>query len=323
LTNKFLTSSDLTALGDASLAELVERRFRNVVNFAARPPSRVVPMHWNIGAGFERAFYALGKKNPQQVLLIPQPFGNDKSTRAENTSALKTITDTIIDVISSNTPLFALPVDRLMDKDKMILSAYSESGIDLWISSEANLKNLKAIIGIEPNKVNPRGSNGPNGKETIPKLLRKKVQVFLIGNTFTGWYRPEISSAGPFQVQYLPDDPKIMAYRPDPASNAFVKYRVARIEDPSKDPKLLASEKATVTAFQTRTPPVTGKKFFQLVFQDEYNSYNWSPSWPTFYSHNFALTGGRIMVLGDPVDFYVKPPKSYQTFFQEAVEKIG
>ena len=318
---KALTASDLSTLGASDLPDLVTRKFRNVVNFEMRS-TRVVPAHWNIGAGFERAFYALGAK-PQQLLLIPQPFGNDKGARAENTSALKTITDTIIDVLSTNTSLFALPADKLMAKDKLILSAYSESGIDLWISSEANLQNLKAIIGIEPNQVNPRGKKGPNGQATIPTLLRNKVKVFLIGNTFTGWYRPDISRAQLQQIRFLPDDPKILAYPPNPDSNEFVKYRVGRIEDPSKDPLLLPTEQAIVTNHQNRNPPITGRKFLRKVFQDDYNSYQWSPNWPTFYNHHFALTGGRLMVLGDSTDFYRKPPTSYQTFFQEAVEEIG
>lgn len=319
---KSLTASDLSAMGMSDLPEMAKNNHRNVVTFGEDAAGRVVPNHWTIGAGFERAFYALGASKPQQILMIPQPFGNSKTKRAENTPALKTITDTIIDVLSTNTVLFALPVDRIMGKDKLILSAYSESGIDLWMSSEANLSNLKAIIGIEPNKVNPRGSKGPNGKATIPKLLRKKVKVFLIGNTFTGWYRPEISSALLKQITFLPDKPKILTYPPDPDSNPFVKYRVGRIEDPSIDPLLLPSEQVIVTDFQNRKPPITGKKFLREVFNDEYNSYRWNRNWPTFYNHHFALTGGRIMVLGDLVDFYRKPPKSYQTFFQEAVEAI-
>lgn len=323
VTPKSLNPSDLSALGASDLPDLVTQRFRNVVNFEERSTTRVVPMHWNIGAGFERAFYGLGKTKPQQVLLIPQPFGNDKDARAENTSALKTITDTIIDVLNTNTALFALPIDKLMAKDKLILSAYSESGIDLWISSEANLQNLKAIIGIEPNQVNPRGKKGPNGQATIPKLLRKKVKVYLIGNTFTGWYRPDISRAQLQQIRFFPDDPKILAYPPNPDSNDFVKYRVGRIEDPTKDPLLLPDEQRIVTDHQKRAPPITGKQFLRKVFQDDYNSYRWSRNWPTFYNHHFALTGGRLMVLGDPVDFYRKRPTSYQTFFQEAVEEIG
>ncbi len=323
LKEKALTASDLSTLGVSGLAELATNQHRNVVNFATWSTTRVAPLHWNINAGFERAFYALGKTQPQQLLLIPQPFGNDKDTRAENTSALKTITDTIIDVVSTNTSLFALPADKLTGKDKLVLSAYSESGIDLWMSSEANLQNLKAIIGIEPNQVNARGSKGPNGQATIPKLLRKKVKVFLFGNTFTGWYRPEISQALLSQIRFFPDDPKMLAYPPNPDSNDFVKYRVSRIEDPTKDPMLLPTEQAVVTDHQNRTPPVTGKKFFRKVFQDEYNSYNWNRNYPTFYNHHFALAGGRLMVLGDPVDFYRKPPTSYQTFFQEAVEEIG
>ena len=32
---------------------------------------------FNIPAGFEKAFYGLGKKNPQQFLLMPQSMGTD------------------------------------------------------------------------------------------------------------------------------------------------------------------------------------------------------------------------------------------------------
>ena len=54
-------------------------RRRNVVGFE-RPdakPREIVTLHWNIGAGLQRAFYGLRKKKPQQFLLIPQPFGPD------------------------------------------------------------------------------------------------------------------------------------------------------------------------------------------------------------------------------------------------------
>lgn len=341
---KALTASDFSTLGVSDLPDLAKRRFRNVVGFTKWTATRLAPLHWNIGAGFERAFYGLGGAKPQQILMIPQPFGSEKDKRAENTPALKAITDTIIDVISTNTALFALPADKLMAKDKMILSAYSESGIDLWISSEANLPNLKAIIGIEPNNVNPqarkdkkakkeaegedkdkkakKAAAGPNGTATIPKLLKKKVMVFLIGNTFTGWYRPPISAAELRQIKFLPEDPKMLKYAPVPGSNPFVKYRVGRIEDPTKDPLLLPEEQAIVDDYKSRTPPIAGDKFFARVFRDEYNSYDWNRNWPTFYNHHFALTGGRIMVLGDQTDFYRKPPTSYLTFFQEAVEEI-
>jgi hypothetical protein len=42
-----------------------------------------------------------------------------------------------------------------------------------------------------------------------------------------------------------------------------------------------------------------------------------------FYTHNFALTGGQEMELADPSKVYEKPPESYRTFFQQAVEEIG
>jgi len=316
LSPKNLTKPDLEAH--------VKAHLRNVVHFGKTKKKVLEPFHWDIPAGFERAFYGLGKKNPQQILLMPQPFGNEKYLRMENTKGLKTITDTIIDFISTNTDLIQLPPSELAGKDKIILSAYSESGIDLWISSEVNIDEIKAIIGIEPNKVNPRGSKGPNGQATIPKLLNKNIKVFLIGNTFTSnhWYRPEIDASQLAKIRFLPDNAKILEYPPNPDSNDFVKYRVGRILDPTIDPFLLTSEQTIVTEFANKKPPVTGKKFLRAVFQDINNSYNWNADHSTFYNHHFALTGGRIMTLSDPVNFYNKPV-TYQTFFQEAVEEIG
>jgi hypothetical protein len=85
----------------------VIRSRRNVVTFgyADDAKTKISPKHWRIGAGFERAFYGLGKVQPQQILLMPQVTGDgglhaDKGV--ENERHLKNITDAILDLLQTN-----------------------------------------------------------------------------------------------------------------------------------------------------------------------------------------------------------------------------
>ncbi len=305
------------------LAWVIARR-RNVVNFhsSGTSPKTITPQHWNIGAGFEKAFYALGDIKPQQFLLMPQPYGKGGVIKGRESDAhLKVITDTIVDVLQTNTELVGDPDGALVAKDKMVISCYSESGWDLWKASATNLAHIKAIIGIEPNSVNPKG------QEIIPKLLKKDIKVYIIGRHvgFNDHYRPKIAKQLQGRIRFLPDDPrKVLAYPPDPDSNDFVKYRIARVTKIDLDPLMLDYEKEVLEELAKRTRPITGKAAIPFIFQPLNNSDKLRDGGLTsiFYSHNFALTGGQEMTLDDPVDFYNKPV-SYRTFFQQAVEEIG
>ena len=311
-----------TKFTKASFVKWVAGHRRNVVNFEADKKKVISPLHWNIGAGFERAFYGLGKVKPQQILLMPQVIGTGGAVKGlESGTHLKNITEAIFDLLQSNTELIASKKDQVITKDKMILSCYSESGWDLWASSENNSDNIKAIIGIEPNSINPKG------KEIIPVLLRKKVKVFIIGRHqgFKNHYRPEIAESLQKQIRFLPDEPrKILKYPPDPDSNDFVKFRVARVESETLDPLMLPEEKTILQDLAKRKPPITGKAAIPFIFQEINNSDKLADASLTniFYTHNYALTGGQDMTLADPSDFYNKPV-TYRTFFQQAVEEIG
>jgi hypothetical protein len=308
------------------LTKWVTRARRNVVNFGrtTSTPPQMKLRHWSIGAGFERAFYGLRRNRPQQFLLMPQVVetGNGVRKGSESEPHLKSITDAIVDVLQTNTDL--LPNDgrdELVAKGKMVLSCYSESGFDLWKSSGNNIDHIKAIIGIEPNSTNP------SGKDIIPKLLARKIRVFIIGRHqgFNDHYRPKISAALQSQIRFLPDEPKkILKYPPDPDSNNFVKFRVARVTDVTLDPLMLENEKDILKDLASPPQPKTGKAAIPFIFRDINNSDKLSDGdlASIFYTHNFALTGGQDMTFADPNKFYGKAV-TYRTFFQQAVDEIG
>jgi hypothetical protein len=207
----------------------------------------------------------------------------------------------------------------------MVLSSYSESGGDMWRASFLYKKDLKAIIGIEPNSVNPLG------RDVIPELLKEKVKVFIIGRhrgkkkgeSFKNHYRPDISLKLQNEIRFLPDDLKILTYRPKPAANPFVKFRVARVTDKTLDPFLLEHEVEILEELEKRKPPVTGDKAIQEIFTETANldAVPRDGIQGVFYTHNFALTGGQEMTLADKDHFYGKKT-TYRTFFQQAVEEI-
>lgn len=306
---------------------------RNVVNFKlANDKKTITPQIWKIGAGFEKAFYGLNASKPQQIFLMPQDFGTEgTSMKGIQTlgppQALKQITDTIIDVLLTNTKLIGKGKEPIVKKDKLILSCYSESGFDLWFAVLNNLKNLKAIIAIEPQNLNTLtnayGMKAPIGKEVLPKMVQLKIPIFILGRHQKAKYKPE--NVDLKYLNLLPTDPaKIFHYPPDPASNDFVRYRVERIMDITKDPFVLEDEKKIMNDLAKKKPPVVGKDAYKKVFgplSNKDSSSNNNLGIEAWYSHHFALTGGQIMNLPKG-DIYNKVI-TYSTFFQEAVEKIG
>lgn len=298
---------------------------RNVVYFkyADDKKTKISLKHFRLGAGFERAYYGLGKVQPQQILLMPQVTGDEglhADKGSESSAHLTNVTDAIFDLLQTNTDLLiAAKKDELIKKDKLILSCFSESGNDLWKASAIHSDRIKAIIGIEPNNTNPTGAN------IIPTLLKKKAKVFLIGHVGPGqFYRPKLAAALLKQIRLLPDQPKVLTYPPDPSVNDFVKYRTARVTSATLDPYMSDEEKSLLHDLAARKPPKTGKDAIPEVFTEAANSYKLGSGGVVeiFYTHHFALTGGQEMTLADPNDFY-KKPVSYRTFFQQAVEEIG
>jgi hypothetical protein len=316
--------------------------FRNVVNFeffrdsAGKLTSTITPRHWMISAGFQKGFMHVGGGKPAQLLLLPQRMG---STGWAITAHLKSQTDAIIDVLQTNTKLLSNASDTLVKKCKLVLSCYSESGVDLWYASQANQDSLKAIIAIEPQNLNllendyrkKRDEPGveyvdtkmppaPLGKDVIPALLKKKVQVFIIGRHGRGQkYRPK--NADIAKVRLLPKDPiSIFAYPPNPAANDFIKYRIQHMIEPENDPFLTSDEWAVILKLAKKG--IFGDDVLKAIFRKEINEdENTDPKVDQWYSHHFALTGGEEMKL-DPSGVYNKPV-TYRTFFQVAVHEIG
>lgn len=97
-------------------------------------------------------------------------------------------------------------------------------------------------------------------------------------------------------MRFLPDKPReVLKYPPDPDSNDFVKYRVARVTDAALDPLMLQEELDILADLANRVKPISGKAVIPLVFKPINNSDRLSDGGVggIFYSHNFARTGGR------------------------------
>jgi hypothetical protein len=319
---------------------IIDQR-RNVVGFKRVTNKQggveISTSHWNIGAGLQKAFMNAGSGRPAQFLLLPQRMG---STGWAITAHLKPATDAVIDLLQSNTPLLTGAADIAVAKGKMVLSCYSESGVDLWYASRANQEHLKAIIAIEPQALNTLGKNdyrkrdkdtkelvdpkeppAPLGKEVIPELLKRNVKVFIIGRHHSPKYKPDITEIA--RVRLLPRDPKaIFAYPPNPAANDFIKYRVHRMIDPPSDPFMLPEETTIIQDLASKG--ITGLAALKVIFHpggNDDNSDLGAIGVDQWYSHHYALTGGEEMKL-DPSGIYNKPV-TYRTFFQAAVQEIG
>jgi len=314
--------------------ELTEAR--NVVNFGlANDKKTITPKFWHIGAGFEKAFYGLNTQ-PQQIFLMPQDRGNmieGKAVKGLQTlgpdEVLKQITDTIIDVLVTNTSLLGKGKDPIVKKDKLIFSCYSESGFDIWYAVEKYPKNTKAIICIEPQNFNSLTNaygkkERPLGKDKLPDLVKQNIPVFIIGRHHRSKYKPQ--NVDLKKINLFPADPaKIFQYPPVPSSHDFVRYRVERIMDLTKDPFTLIEETNIMDDLAKRKPPVTGQKAFDKIFGpigDLDNSDNNEKGFESWYSHHFALTGGQVIKLPAKGGLYDQSI-TYSTYFQEAVEKIG
>ncbi|HSF46335.1 MAG TPA: hypothetical protein VLA58_10005 [Chitinophagaceae bacterium] len=310
------------------------REWRNVVNFRfANDGKTITPIMWHIGAGFEKAFYGINSQ-PQQIFLMPQDYWNPEIGGRKGIQtlgppdALKQITDTIFDVLLTNTILIGKGKEPIVKKDKFVLSCYSESGFDLWYAVKRYTKNIKGIIAIEPQNLNKLdngyGLNPPLGKNVLPALQKLKVPIFIIGRHHTRKYKPQNVDLS--KIELMPKDAaKVFEYRPDPALNDFMRYRLERILDLDKDPLALVNETDVRDQMAARNPPIVGAELFKNVFgwrsNEDTNKYN-HLGFEAWYSHHFALTGGQIMTLPKKGGIY-KQIITYSTFFQEAVEKIG
>lgn len=319
---------------------------RNVVNFRkatlkGRETGEITTDHWNIGAGLQKAFEHNGGGAPAQFLLVPQRVGTATSPKSGSyggavTGHLPSVTNALFGLIESNTDLTLSGGDIVLRRDKLVISAYSESGFDLWNASRANQDALKAIIGIEPQNVNsiqndyrPEDDDGTLmgappliGKDVIPALLKRKVLVYVIGRHHLH-YGPQI--ADPSKLHRLPQQPAaVFRYPPDPSVNDFIKYRVHRILVPSDDPMLLPDEAAILAAMAARG--ITGAAVLPKIFGKKGNEDGRDTRLPDdgvarWYSHHFALSGGDEAHL-DPSGIYGKPV-TYRTWFQVAVHEIG
>jgi hypothetical protein len=318
--------NDLQALDPSA-----ERR-RNVVGFdhvvdkRGRPTAAITTKHWRISAGFQKAFFGTGGGKPAQFLLMPQRVVSG-STGSATSSHLKIATDTIVDLVQTNTLLLSGAADIVITKGKMVLSTFSEAGVDLWLASSANRDQIKAIVAIEPQNLNTITNdyrkNDPNapepllGKKVIAMLLQKNVAVFMIGRHHLPQYRvgPELK-----KVRLLPENPAaVFAYPPNPAVNDFVKYRVHRITNPATDPYMLTEETAIIVELTQRG--IVGAAALAAIFVTDGNKDAKVVGIESWYSHHFALSGGVELKL-DPSGVYDKPI-TYRTFFQSAVAEIG
>jgi len=318
------------------------RLLRNVVNFGravvnGRETGELTTDHWNINAGLQKAFEHVGSGVPAQLLLVPQRTGEAKSRKSGShgsalTSHLQAVTNAAFGLIESNTDLTVSGGDILLSRDKLVVSAFSESGYDLWHVAQANRDALKAIIGIEPQNVNsvqndyrPKTEDGrrigdppPIGKDVIPELLKRKVKIYIIGRHHKQ-YGPQIADRAALRL--LPSAPiAVFGYPPDPSVNDFIKYRVHRMTNPGDDPFLSAEEAAILQSLNARG--ITGAAVLRAILARKGNEDRTvEDGVERWYSHQFALSGGEEMHL-DPAGVYGRPV-TYRTWFQVAVHEIG
>lgn len=318
------------------------KHLRNVVNFQkatvnGKETGEFTTDHWNIPAGMQKAFEHIGSGVPGQFLLLPQRVGAAASAQSGSygvavTGLLPSVTDAVFGLLESSTELTQSGGDVLLKRDKLVISAYSESGFDLWNVSRANQDALKAVIGIEPQNVNsiqndyrPKDDAGERqgdppllGKDVIPELLKRKVQVYIIGRHHLQ-YGPKITD--PSKLHRLPKDPaSVFRYPPDPSVNDFIKYRVHRMLVPGDDPFLLPGEAEILAALAMRG--ISGSAVLPVIFGPKGNQdVSVRDGVSRWYSHHFALSGGDDLQL-DASGVYGKPIK-YNTWFQVAVHEIG
>jgi hypothetical protein len=313
-------------------------RRRNVVNFRratvnGRPTGEMTTDHWNIGAGFQKAFEQASGRGPAQLLLVPQRVGLP-SSGASNwyggavTRHVTLVGDAVLALLDSNTDLTTSGGDVLLQRDKIVFSGYSESGFDLWNVSTLMPDNIKAVVAIEPQNLNAiqndyrKNSQEPPpqiGKDVIPILLRRKVKVFIIGRHHTR-YHPQVPA--PNDIRLLPNNAAaVFRYPPDPTVNDFIKLRVQRMLTPTDDPFLLPDEQAILTELARRG--ITGAAVMPVVFGPKGNQDTSPPGdgVDRWYSHQFALSGGDEMSL-DPAGVYGHDV-TYRTWFAVAVQEIG
>ncbi|MEX3856421.1 outer membrane protein OmpA-like peptidoglycan-associated protein [Paraburkholderia atlantica] len=321
---------------------LAPTRMRNVVNFRkatvkGRETGEITTDHWKIGAGLQKAFEHIGGGLPAQFLLVPQRVGRADSGESFSyggavTGHLVSVTNAVFGVLESNTDLTLSAGDIVLSRDKLIISAYSESGFDLWNVCRLNQEALKAIVAIEPQNMNdiqndyrPKDKEdnriGPPpviGKDIIPSLIKRDVKVFIIGRHHLH-YGPQIGDRS--KLHLLPKQPAmVFRYPPDPSVNDFIKYRVHRMMVPTDDPMLLPDEAAILGTLAAQG--IVGAAVLPRIFGPKGNQdktvLDGVDRW---YSHQFALSGGDEMHL-NPSGIYGKPV-SYRTWFEVAVHEIG
>lgn len=327
-----VADSEIPALKDA-YAELGfwAEQFRNVVStknitrktlgFHDKP----FPLIWDLRAGFERPFATGNGPDINQFLLMPQRPDSGNNVFAVSTHLSHIVTG-IGRMLWANDRLIHQESGDVLAIGQYIVSCYSESGVDLWECTANNIERIKAVIAIEPQNMNTITNKYGNktGAQIIPRLIRAGIDVYLIGRHHKPYYQPDIPGSMRNAISYVPDNPaEVFAYPPDPKSNDFVRYRISRLLDIDSDPLMMESEAERLQA--ARANAKSALDLYRLIFHPAHNEDRSADSIPRWYSHQFALSGGRVMAL--PKDYektgmYGKPV-TYLTFFQECVEAIG
>jgi hypothetical protein len=278
---------------------------------------------WRCWAGLEKAFVGNEKSKPKQVLMLPQRPKDGNNTYATS-GDLQFIVKNICRILAADGILFNFKFDEQCI-DKYVLSCFSQSGVDLWDSSLANISRIKAIIAIEPQNLpsimNIEGDK--LGYKVIQQLLTRKIEVFLIGRNNEAHFGVPLSETEKSKIIFLPTAErakKIFAYPPDINNSDFIKYRVSRLLDPSSDPLMTKFEKEIFDELKAKG--LSDKDIFKLIFHPVHKiDKTQDDDVQSWYAHAFSLNGGDDIRL--PVDKLYGKNVSYNTFFQTCVQKIG
>lgn len=294
--------------------------FRKVINYSIQS-NTLTPRYWDIPFGFETALSE--KKN---ILVIPQLNGGDGALVLKN--GLKKKIDNALITIYSQQNIF---VNSFIKINKLILTAYSESGGNIFTSADNNINDIKALILFEPQYMN-RHLKGENrslvlGKTVIPKLIIAGTKVIIVGRHKKGWenkYLPEGVDKNkigilPENVDYFIIDYPNPQIPYNPTGSPILKYRYSRLLESKndivikellsgsagdKDPDSAIKEEKIEKLIEIyRSKGFNDEKIIKTVFTENYNA----DSSGGYFTHNFIVSCGKID----------------KTFFHEALDKIG
>lgn len=302
-------------------------QFRGVLTYL--PDKDPVPQYWQVPFGFERAIH-----DQKYVLLQPLMNGGDGGVMLK--PGLAGLTANAVQTIYSHGTTLNYDTCRV---EKPVVMAYSQAGGNAFTSAGNNLDGVGGMVLFETVYTNeyPKDDKGHRlllGKDVIPKLLRKKVKVVVVGRWHErpGSFLPDgrqlegitvlPDKADYYLLEYpLPADGKLASAHP------LVRHRYSRLVDGKHDAALeliLGSEDTAQLDYPTtqrelavdasidryRKAGLSDETIVQRVFPWKY----YLDASGAYYAHNLILAGGQS---------FDDKTRTYRGFLHEALSAIG